>query len=558
MRFLKQSTRKAPRLSLILLDWSVRESFHLLHYLRCQSVDRDQFEVIFIEYYARTAEPLKEFADQLDTWVLLEMPESCIYHKHLMYNCGLALAHGEVVVLCDSDAMVMDSFVETILSHFKEREQIVLHLDQFRNMRGDLYPFNYPSFDEVLGDNCINNVNGKTAGIVDRIDPLHSRNYGACMCARRADLIAIGGADEHLDYLGHICGPYEMTFRLFNNGFKEVWDETEYLYHTWHPGQAGVDNYQGPHDGRQMSRTALESLITGRIYPLVENETMRLIRNGDTLSAVSLEEHLIDKRYLTAWDRSMIAAQPENLLPNRAKPKTDIYRGFRIIEDHGTFYVRPLLAMGSTQLGDDTSKLSLKSSSVEELVQTIDEVYPTVLRFSEQVNRLYSRVSLLTWAMAVPLIGIIKMIFIKPGRDKEAGGPRIPGLAAGVSGHRHWRRSWEKYGVGWLAVKHYRAYLDHGTNNLITGLYLAKPGMLLAIVLTTSLYVQIYLTGLSALRIVPCLQVKRIKDKAAIQRYLDQLSDGDHPEILIVARELYTNYHGLFRDCGHLKQIIVV
>ena len=114
MRFLKQSTHKVPRLSLILLDWSVRESFHLLHYLRRQSVDRDQFEVIFIEYYARIAEPLKQFADQLDTWVLLEMPESCIYHKHLMYNCGLALAHGEVVVLCDSDAMVMDSFVEKV------------------------------------------------------------------------------------------------------------------------------------------------------------------------------------------------------------------------------------------------------------------------------------------------------------------------------------------------------------------------------------------------------------------------------------------------------------
>ena len=558
MRFLKQSTRKAPRLSLILLDWSVRESFHLLDYLRHQSIDRDQFEVIFIEYYSRIAEPLKQFADQLDTWVLLEMPETCIYHKHLMYNCGLALAHGDVVVLCDSDAMVMDSFVETILGHFKDRQQIVLHLDQFRNTRRDLYPFKYPSFDEVLGDGCANNVDGKTAGIMDRIDPLHSRNYGACMCARRADLIAIGGADEHIDYLGHICGPYEMTFRLLNKGFKEVWDETEYLYHTWHPGQAGVDNYQGPHDGRQMSSTALESMITGRVYPLVENQTMRLIRNGDTLSAVSLEQHLIDKRYLTAWGRSMIAAQQKNLRTNGPKPNTDIYRGFRIIEDHGTFYARPLLAMGSTQLADDTGKLALESSSVEELVQKIDEVYPTVLRFSEQVNRLYSRVSLLTWAMAVPLIGIVKMIFIKPGRDKEAGGLRIPGAAAGVSGPRHLRRSWEKYVVGWLAVKHYRAYLDHGTNNLITALYLAKPGMLLAIVLTTSLYVQIYLTGLSALRIVPCLQVKRIKDRAAIQRYLDQLSHGDYPEILIVARELYTNYHGLFRDRGHSKQVIVV
>jgi hypothetical protein len=557
MRFLKRSVRKAPRLSLILLDWSVRESFHLLHYLRHQSVDRDQFEVIFIEYYSRTAETLKEFADELDTWVLLEMPETCIYHKHLMYNCGLALAGGEVVVLCDSDAMVMDSFIETILGHFKDREQIVLHLDQFRNTRRDLYPFKYPSFDEVLGDGCINNVDGKTAGIVDRIDPLHSRNYGACMCARRADLIAIGGADEHIDYLGHICGPYEMTFRLLNKGFKEVWDETEYLYHTWHPGQAGVDNYQGPHDGRQMSSSALEALITGRVYPLVENETMHLIRNGETLSAVSIKEHLIDKWCLAAWDRSMIAAQQKNLPSNRAKPKTDIYRGFRIIEDHRTFYVRPLLEMGGTQPADDSSNLTLESRSIEEVVQKIDEVYPAVLRFSEQVNRLYSRVSLLIWAMAVPLIGVVKMIVVQVGRDGEAGGHRIHGAASGVSWLNRLRRSWEKYAVGWLAVKHYRAYLDRGANNLITSLYFAKPGMLLPIVLTTSLFVQIYLTGLSALRVVPRLKVKRLKNRAKIQRYFDHLSHNDYPQTLIVARDIYTNYYGVVQTCRHLKQFIV-
>src|SRR5918992_3186034 len=281
MRFLKQSTRTTPRLSLILLDWSVRESFHLLHYLSSQTIGRDQFEVIFIEYYSRMAEPLTQFADQVDTWVLLDVPNSCIYHKHLMYNCGLALARGEIVVLCDSDAMVKDSFIETILGHFERSNQIVLHLDQFRNRRKDLYPFNYPSFEEVLGAGCMNNSEGKTSGIVDRVDPLHSRNYGACMCARRADLIEIGGADEHIDYLGHICGPYEMTFRLLNKGFKELWDETEYLYHTWHPGQAGVDNYQGPHDGRQLSSTALEALMTGRVFPLLENEAISLIKNGE-------------------------------------------------------------------------------------------------------------------------------------------------------------------------------------------------------------------------------------------------------------------------------------
>jgi len=31
MKFLKRSARRNPKVSLILLDWSVRESFHLLH-----------------------------------------------------------------------------------------------------------------------------------------------------------------------------------------------------------------------------------------------------------------------------------------------------------------------------------------------------------------------------------------------------------------------------------------------------------------------------------------------------------------------------------------------
>ena len=556
MRFLKQSRRKAPRLSLILLDWSVRESFHLLHYLRSQSVDRDQFEVIFIEFYSRVAEPLKQFADELDSWVLLEMPESCIYHKHLMYNCGLAFAHGDIVVLCDSDAMVKDSFIETILGHFKDPDEIVLHLDQFRNMRRDLYPFNYPSFEEVLGNGCVNNVDGKTSGIVDRIDPLHSRNYGACMCARRADLIGIGGADEHIDFLGHICGPYEMTFRLLNRGFKEVWNETEYLYHTWHPGQAGVDNYQGPHDGRQMSSTALEALITQRVYPLVENQTMRRIRSGDTLSEMSLKEHLFDREHLKAWDRSSITAHQKSVRTNR-KANTDIYRGFKIIEDEGIFYVRTLLETRNTKAADVPERLTLKSRSVEELGQKIDEHYPFFLRFNEQVNSLYSRVSLLTWAVAVPMRSIVYILPMRAGEGKHDA-ERLANRVSGVSWLSKLRRSWEKYRIGWLAVKHYRAFMDRWANHLIANLYFAEPGMLLPVVLTTSLYVQIYIRGLSLLGTLPPIKVKRLKNRVKIQHYFDQLNQGDYPQTLIVARNIYMNYYGLIKARDHLKQVLVL
>jgi hypothetical protein len=306
VRLLKESGRTAPAVSLILLDWSVRESFHLLHYLHDQDVPRELFEVILIEYYERVSAAVEPFADELDTWAVLQMPDSCYYHKHLMYNVGIVLSRGEICVICDSDAMVKPGFIRTIIDEFKQQPDLILHIDQFRNVRRDLYPFNYPTFDEVIGDGCINCIDGKTAGILDDRDPIHTRNYGACMCARRADLIAIGGADEHIDYLGHICGPYEMTFRLVNAGKQERWHPTEFMFHTWHPGQAGEDNYLGPHDGRHLSTTALEALYTFRTLPLVENEAVARIRTDPEADPAALRDLLVDEHRIRRWRRDQV------------------------------------------------------------------------------------------------------------------------------------------------------------------------------------------------------------------------------------------------------------
>src|SRR4026207_2081390 len=304
MRVIKQSTRTQAQLSLILLDWGVRESFHLLHYLKNQTVSREAFEVILIEYYDAVSEPLRKFESEVDTWVLLEMPADCYYHKHLMYNAGIALSQGEILMFGGSAAVVRPTFVETVLQAFERDPLIVYHLDEFRNVRRDFYPFNYPSFEEVLGEGCINNIGGKTKGILDDIDPMHTRNYGACMSAWRKDIIAIGGADEDLTYLGHICGPYEMTFRLMNLGRRLEWETEEYLYHTWHPGSDGIDNYLGPHDGRNMSTTAFQALCSGRIKPLIENEAIRRLRSGVQKGSdrSSLLDSLINPDYINTFN----------------------------------------------------------------------------------------------------------------------------------------------------------------------------------------------------------------------------------------------------------------
>lgn len=303
LRCLRESRRAAPKVSLILLDWSVRESFHLLHYLSLQDVDREWFEVIVVEFYSRVSTAIGEHADQVDTWALLQMPEACYYHKHLMYNAGIVLAKGEICVICDSDAMVKPGFIRSIVSAFEDEPGIVLHIDQFRNSRRDLYPFCYPSFEEVTGRGCINNVSGITRGLADNRDTIHSRNYGACMCARRADLVAIGGADEHVDYLGHICGPYDMTFRLVNKGLTEVWHRSEFMYHTWHPGQAGENNYLGPHDGRHVSTTALDALRERRVLPLVENASIRALRHSQDAGPARAFD--ISSHNLATWIRAL-------------------------------------------------------------------------------------------------------------------------------------------------------------------------------------------------------------------------------------------------------------
>ncbi|KKL86762.1 hypothetical protein LCGC14_1941490 [marine sediment metagenome] len=304
-------------LSIVLTDWSCRESFHVLDYLANQSWPREKYEVLWVEYYdARPAGIQRRMAQArmaggappVDAHLLLEVPRNVHYHKHLMYNAGLLLARGRIVCICDSDAIVRPTFVESIVRAFEETGgNIVLHLDQVRNTSRRFYPFNRPSMEQVIGPGCINWINGRPAGLSDTRDTLHVRNYGACMAARREDLIAIGGADEHIDYLGHICGPYEMTFRLVHAGRSEQWHQGEWLYHVWHPGQAGQGERLGPHDGRHVSTAALEARASGRTRPLEEDPAIACLRSGQVDRPV--EELLamsLDPDRLSRWRKERL------------------------------------------------------------------------------------------------------------------------------------------------------------------------------------------------------------------------------------------------------------
>jgi hypothetical protein len=234
--------RPGCRLSVILLDWGVRESFHSLHYLNRQTVDRDRYELIWLEFYGRKPLKLQEMVFRhgkdvplLDQWITAGYSGDTTFNKHRLYNLGLLVAQGHYCVICDSDAIFTPNFIAKLLDGFAQTPRAVLHVDEIRNSDRCFHPFAYPSIAEVLGEGCINWNGTASRGLDNSQDMLHDANYGACMAAARDDLIAIGGADEHLDYLGYYCGPYDMTFRLVNDGLGERWLRDEYLYHVWHP-----------------------------------------------------------------------------------------------------------------------------------------------------------------------------------------------------------------------------------------------------------------------------------------------------------------------------------
>ena len=548
MRFIKQSARARPKVSLILLDWSVRESFHLLHYLARQNVSRDLFEIIVIEYYSRVSDAVGRFKDEVDSWVLLEMPESCYYHKHLMYNAGIVVARGELCVICDSDAMVRESFIGTILGEFERDPNMVLHIDQFRNMRRDFYPFNFPGFDEVLGTGCANNVDGKPRGVVDDRDPLHTRNYGACMCARRDDLIAIGGADEHIDFLGHICGPYDMTFRLVNKGRRELWHQSEFMLHTWHPGQAGVDNYLGPHDGRHVSTTALDALVTGRVMSLVENAAIRDLRTGRVPDAHGLADNLIRADAPKLWDFAAVSSGAIDRRLAHGPARIRNYKGFGIYHEDGRYYAHLLLEPDRGWQPAKPYHLCFEGESASALCGQIDRA----LSIRQSLVLMGGRVFILLWLLAAYTWskGIRPLL---PGQRSALATISLPRTDSLKRLRWRFDQFVQEYSQLADALGDIIPNLDHlcaARQDLAEG---GVPALLI-----DSKRFEVYLRLLASIRAVPRVRVAHVTSAPELQVFLARRTPPQPEPPLIFARGTYVRFYTVMKSGFRARDVAII
>lgn len=285
----KDTSLSSPRLSIILLDWECRERFTALDWLLQQDVPKDQYELIWVEVYNRVADEVMKKAD-----VVITCNQQGIYHKHVGYNAGLLHARGDLICVCDSDAVFPPDFVRSVFRSFQMESggsAVPLVLMHYEWRTSFLYP-------EGLAD---------TETLKDRARwqwwPLIV-NEGACMTVRRADAIRFGGFDEHPSYRGYLCGPYDLGWRLINAGWPEVWhDEAVALWHFAHPDPIGTNGQRAslkqllekayPHiNGHAL--TAVEAFSTGRFQPLRENPDIWALRIRDRRIGSELETRYAD------------------------------------------------------------------------------------------------------------------------------------------------------------------------------------------------------------------------------------------------------------------------
>lgn len=260
----KLSGSSKPKVSIILLDWSCREHFNALDWLTQQSISREQYELIWIELYDRVVPEVMKSADTVIT-----CGQKGLYHKHIGYNVGILEALGQIIVICDSDAIFPPDFVSSILKTFQKKNErhmrsLVLMHHEWRTS------FRYP---EILSSTEeLKDTRWNWWPVVP--------NVGACMSVLKKDAIRLGGFDEHRAYRGYLCGPYELGWRMVNAGIPEIWHElTTALWHFAHPDPVGTNKIKSsikillenryPHVDLH-AILAVNAFSTGRLLPLEE------------------------------------------------------------------------------------------------------------------------------------------------------------------------------------------------------------------------------------------------------------------------------------------------
>ena len=252
------------KISVIMYDGGYRERFHIIDCLNNQTIDKDMYEILWVEHFDKV-KPELERKENVKIIKLNRKPPLFISY---CWNEGIKRGTGDLLVLIDGDVYIDNYFLETVLEDHVKNEELVMYFYRLEEPKPLVPPRKLKPIDP-----------GYLKKVCRLTNPV---NYGGCLTVRKKWLLEVNGYEQFECFAGDVyAGGKELYTRFKNLGLHVKWNPKVMLYHPWHPVsygpyghslEKGSFNFKSQHEVIRRRELSLETLPYKGIDPKYDRE----------------------------------------------------------------------------------------------------------------------------------------------------------------------------------------------------------------------------------------------------------------------------------------------
>lgn len=206
-------------ISVITWDAGFRESYHTVDFFSRQTLDKNQFEFIWADFYSTIKPELKETIQAMGNGRTFCFGGEGRWHLGRCLNAAIRECKGDLIVIPDGDIAVDEDFLEEVARCHEKYPDLILYFRRWDEPKPDTMTKHIDLF-RLMKDCRLTNTT----------------NYGGCITLSRKTFNHVRGYEEHHLFSEAGANGMELYTRLKNAGFPIMWHPTYNIYHPWHEG----------------------------------------------------------------------------------------------------------------------------------------------------------------------------------------------------------------------------------------------------------------------------------------------------------------------------------
>jgi len=201
-------------LSVIMVDGGFREHFWMVESWLQQTLERQRYEIIWVDYTGSVASEIKQLEGVRCFTLGRDDSEQILAYA---YNEGIRQSRGDILVFPDADICCEPTLLETLLDDLSQDTQMVEYVLRLDQREEDYQP------------------NQDLPYLRRTCSLQHTFNYGGCTAVAKKWMIEMNGYEQLPIFNGYHFNGGDNYIRFKNMGLKIRWHPSQRVYHPWHP-----------------------------------------------------------------------------------------------------------------------------------------------------------------------------------------------------------------------------------------------------------------------------------------------------------------------------------